>query len=110
MVTPLVMLEVEHILTRNKSRAAAYKVNDWLLAQVGVGRVVIPQLDPKMLARARLVQTNYLDLKLDLTDAFNVVVANEYATNVILSFDRRDFRAIKPLSHHANFRLLPDDL
>lgn len=40
----------------------------------------------------------------------NVVLANDYRTNAILALDRRDFRALKPLSIHPAFRLVPDDL
>ncbi len=31
-------------------------------------------------------------------------------TNAILTLDRRDFRAVRPLGRHKVFRVLPDDL
>lgn len=67
------------------------------------------QVTPDILDTARAVRTHYRDLELDLADAVNVAVAAEFRTNAILTLDRRDFRAIRPLTDHHAFRLLPDD-
>ncbi|WP_236573092.1 hypothetical protein [Nocardia caishijiensis] len=56
------------------------------------------------------VQGRYLALRLDLTDATNVALGERYETADILTLDRRDFRAIQPLTGHPAFRILPDDL
>ncbi|MFD3657369.1 hypothetical protein [Streptomyces sp. NPDC058620] len=40
----------------------------------------------------------------------NAVLAEAYETEYILTLDRRDFRAVRPLTGHKAFRLLPDDL
>jgi predicted nucleic acid-binding protein len=56
------------------------------------------------------VQNRYLAGRLDLTDAINVSLAERYETVAVLTLDRRDFRAISPLTGDAAFRLLPDDL
>ncbi|MFC3965809.1 PIN domain-containing protein [Nocardia jiangsuensis] len=109
-VSPLVMLEIEHITTRNINRRAAYAVNDWLLAQERAGRVEVPAVTAEVLRVAHKVQNRYLALDLDLADAVNVAVAERYETADVLTLDRRDFRAITPLSSHSAFRLLPDDL
>lgn len=109
-VSPLVILEIEHITTRNVDRKAAYRVNDWLLGQERTGRLAIPQASADTLRKARLVQNRYADLRLDLTDAVNVVLAEAYDTEIILTLDRRDFRAVTPLTGNHAFRLLPDDL
>jgi predicted nucleic acid-binding protein len=109
-VSPLVILEIEHITTRNVDRRAAHAVNDWLLAQERRGRVAIPEVSADTLRKARVVQNRYAALRLDLTDAVNVVLAEAYDTEVILTLDRRDFRAIRPLTGNHAFRLLPDDL
>lgn len=109
-VSPLVVLEIEHITTRNVDRKAAYRVNDWLLDQERTGRMDIPQVSADTLRKARLVQNRYADLRLDLTDAVNVVLAEAYDTEIILTLDRKDFRAITPLTGNHAFRLLPDDL
>ncbi len=110
LVSPLVIMEIEHITTRNVDRKAAYRVNDWLLGQERTGRLTIPDVSAGTLRKARLVQNRYAALRLDLTDAVNVVLAEAYDTEIILTLDRRDFRAITPLTGKHAFRLLPDDL
>ncbi|AEF35815.1 MAG: PIN domain-containing protein [Mycolicibacter algericus] len=108
-VSPLVLLEIEHVTTRNVSRSAALAINDWLLAQERTGRVVIATVTAPTLRIARTVQNRYAALRLDLTDAVSVVVAEQYETDAVLTLDRRDFRAIAPLNGAPAFRLLPDD-
>jgi uncharacterized protein len=46
----------------------------------------------------------------DQADAVSVALAARYRTDAILTLDRRDFRAMHPLTPHESFRLLPDDL
>jgi len=48
--------------------------------------------------------------KRDLADAVNVALASDYDTDAILTPDRRDFPAVRPLGRHKAFRVLPDDL
>lgn len=108
-VSPLVLLEIEHVITRNANRDTAYGVNDWLLAQESAGRVEIGTVATELLRTARRVQRRYRDLRLDLTDAVNVALAERYETSDILTLDRRDFRAVAPLTRHPAFRVLPDD-
>ena len=47
----------------------------------------------------------YLDLRLDLAHAVNVAFAAQFRINAVLTLDRRDFRAVRPLSDHDAFRL-----
>jgi uncharacterized protein len=109
-VSPLVIAEIEHVMTRNIDRNAAHLAIDWLLAQGRTTRVLVPDVAAPVLRRARIVQEKYAALRLDLADSVNVVLAAEYETDCILTLDRRDFRAIRPLTNHVAFRLLPDDL
>ncbi|MGW4243140.1 type II toxin-antitoxin system VapC family toxin [Nocardia sp. NPDC004722] len=109
-VSPLVLLEIEHVLTRNVNREAAYGVNDWLLAQERTGRIEISEIPAAVLRIARRVQKRYVSLCLDLTDATNIALAERYETADVLTLDRRDFRAVTPLTLHAAFRVLPDDI
>ncbi|NNH70416.1 PIN domain-containing protein [Nocardia uniformis] len=109
-VSPLVLLEIEHVLTRNVNRETAYGVNDWLLAQERTGRVEIPEVSAAVVRLARRVQNRFVALRLDLTDATNVALAERYETADVLTLDRRDFRAVTPLTFHKAFRVLPDDL
>jgi predicted nucleic acid-binding protein len=108
-ISPLVLLEIEHVTTRNVGRREALAINDWLLAQEQTGRIAIPTVAAPELRAARLVQTRYGALRLDLTDAVSVVLAERYETDTVLTLDRRDFRAIHPLHGAPAFRLLPDD-
>lgn len=109
-VSPLVIAEIEHIMTRNIGRNAAHQAIDWLLAQERTTRILVPESAAPVLRRARMIQGKYAALRLDLADSVNVVLAADYETDCILTLDRRDFRAIRPLTHHPAFRLLPDDL
>ncbi|MCV7385063.1 type II toxin-antitoxin system VapC family toxin [Mycolicibacter longobardus] len=108
-ISPLVLLEIERIATRNVSRKAALAINDWLLAQDRTGRVTIAAVTASTLRTARTVQNRYAALRLDLTDAVSVVLAEQYETYAVLTLDRRDFRAVVPLNGAPAFRLLPDD-
>lgn len=108
-ITALVLLEIEHVTTRNVGRRAALATNDWLLAQERAGRIAVPAVSAPMLRIARQIQDRYAALRLDLTDAVSVVVAEKYETDTVLTLDRRDFRAITPLTGASGFRLLPDD-
>lgn len=107
-IAPLVFAEIEYVVSSRKDRRAAWSVNDWLLDQVRSDRVRVADVSVRTLRRARAVQDGYADLRLDLTDAVNVVLAEEYETEFVLTLDR-DFRAVRPLSGHAAFVLLPDD-
>ena len=108
-IAPLVIAEVDHVMTSRKGRQAAWQISDWLLDQVRDDRVRVVDVSAKALRRARAVQNRYADLRLDLTDAVNVVLAERYETEYVLTLDRRDFRAVRPLTGHDAFVLLPDD-
>jgi uncharacterized protein len=109
-ISPLVIAEIEHIMTRNVDRNAAHQAINWLLAQERTKRVLLAESTAPVLRRARMIQERYAALRLDLADSVNVVLAAEYETDCVLTLDRRDFRAIRPLTRHPAFRLLPDDL
>ena len=108
-VSPLVFLEIEHVMTRNVGRRTALNVNDWLLDQVRSGRAAVPAVGADILSKARKVQDRYAALQLDLTDSVTVVVAERYETTAVLTLDRRDFRVVAPLTGEGAFRVLPDD-
>ncbi|RRR45895.1 PIN domain-containing protein [Mycolicibacter terrae] len=108
-ISPLVLLEIEHVTTRNVGGREALAINDWLLTQERTGRVAVAVVPARTLRTARAVQNRYEALRLDLTDAVTVVLAQQYETNAVLTLDRRDFRAIVPLNGAPAFRLLPDD-
>jgi predicted nucleic acid-binding protein len=97
-------------MSRASGRPAARAVNDWLLEQARTPRVQVPEVSAETLRRARRVQESYASLRPDLTDAVSVVLAEAYETSAVLTLDRRDCRAVRPLPGHEGFLLLPDDL
>lgn len=70
---------------------------------------MLPEVTADLLETAQAVRNRYRDLRLDLADAVNVVFAAQFRTNVVLTLDHRDFRAVRPLTEHTAFRLLPAD-
>jgi predicted nucleic acid-binding protein len=89
LVSPLVLAEVDHLALARFGGDARSSLIDFILFQA---------------------RREYAGLSLDLADAVNVSLAAEYRTNSVLTLDRRDFRAIRPLTPHPAFQLLPDDM
>lgn len=108
-VSPVLLSELDHVAQRVLGRVAAYQAIDDIRRWVRAGRAVLPEVTADILDTAQAVRNRYLDLRLDLTDAVNVALAAQYRTNVVLTLDHRDFRALRPLTDHQAFRLLPAD-
>ncbi|MEZ0159732.1 PIN domain-containing protein [Streptomyces griseorubens] len=109
-MSPLLLAELDHVATREFGREVAVGAVDDLRRWMGRGRVVLPEITEDHLAAAQSVRLRYKGLDLDLADAVNVALAADYDTDAVLALDRRDFRAVRPLSRHKAFRVLPDDL
>ncbi|MFE9737410.1 PIN domain-containing protein [Streptomyces sp. NPDC006477] len=109
-ISPLLLAELDHVATREFGREAAMSAVDDIRLWMRRGRVSVPEVTEDHLSVAQTVRRRYEDLDLDLADAVNVVLAAEYDTDAILTLDRRDFRAARPLGRHKAFRVLPDDL
>ncbi|MBO0854752.1 MAG: PIN domain-containing protein [Nocardia sp.] len=99
-VSPLVLDEVDHLLISRfgKDRRIADLVLDDLLLSAEEGAVLVPPVDHHDLRAAQQVITQFGGLRLDLTDAVNIVLAERYLTNAILTLDERDFRVVRPLT------------
>jgi predicted nucleic acid-binding protein len=109
-ISPLVLAGVDHLAKARFGALARTTIIDFVIAQARQLRFQIPGTSIEILDTARMVQKQYADLELDLADAVNVALAAQYRTDSILTLDRRDFRAMRPLTAHQWFRLLPDDL
>ncbi|MCK1797021.1 PIN domain-containing protein [Streptomyces sp. XM4193] len=109
-MSPLLLAEIDHVATRELGREAALSAVDDIRQWARRGRIVLPEITEDHLGTAQSVRARYRDLDLDLADAVNVALAAEYDTDAVLTLDRRDFRAVRPLGRHKAFRLLPDDL
>ncbi|MBO0852357.1 MAG: PIN domain-containing protein [Nocardia sp.] len=109
-VSPLVLTEVDHLAKARFGASARNDVLSFIFDKVDQMRFTIPDVSGHI-AAARRITENYRDLNLDMADVFNVCLAAEYQTETVLTLDRRDFRALRPLTReHSHFRLLPDDL
>ncbi|WP_433757330.1 PIN domain-containing protein [Nocardia sp. CA-135398] len=109
-VSAPVLTEVDHLARKRFGYHARNTLMDYLFTQVERIRFAIPETRIEVLRAARMVERRYADLQLDFADALNVCLAAEYQTDAILTLDRRDFRAMRPLDEHVHFRLLPDDM
>ena len=108
-VSPLVLAEVGHLAKARFGSAARTTLIDFIVFQGRRGRFRVPEITVDLLETARQVRSQYAGLDLDLADTVNVALAAEFRTDSVLTLDRRDFRAITPLTSHPAFRLLPDD-
>lgn len=109
-VSALVLAEVDHTAKARFGPAARTAIFDFIGEQVGRQRFEIPHANLEILDTARLVQRRYASLGLGLADSVNVALAAAFRTDAILTLDRGTFRAVRPLTPHKRFRLLPDDL
>ncbi|SFD16504.1 type II toxin-antitoxin system VapC family toxin [Streptomyces aidingensis] len=109
-IPPPVLAELDHLVGSRWGKEASGTLLDRLLGEVRRGRYALADAGLEVLQEARRVQRRYRELRLDLCDAVVVALAREYATDMILTLDRKDFRTLRPLSGPLAFRLLPDDL
>ncbi|MGW0552002.1 PIN domain-containing protein [Streptomyces altiplanensis] len=109
-MSPLLLAELDHAAAREFGREAAVSAIEDIRGWMRRGRVSVPEITEERLGVAQSVRARYAGLDLDLADAVNVALAADYDTDAILTLDRRDFRAVRPLGRHKTFRVLPDDL
>lgn len=108
-ISPLLLSELDHVGRRVLGRDAASHAVDDISRWASSGRAILPQVTHGILDIAQSLRARYADLDLDLTDAVSMALAAQFRTNAVLTLDRRDFRAVRPLTHHPAFQLLPDD-
>ncbi|KAF0848175.1 type II toxin-antitoxin system VapC family toxin [Nocardia caishijiensis] len=108
-VSPMALTEVHHVASVRAGRKVADRIIELLAERVASSRIVLAEVDAIQLATSIKVRANYDGLDLDLVDAVCVVLAAEFDTDAILSLDRRDLRALRPLNGYPAFRVLPDD-
>jgi predicted nucleic acid-binding protein len=109
-MSPVTLGEIDHVGRRLFGWQAANAAIDTIARWARAGRLELPAVTADIVHSAQAVRRQYRDLRLDLADAVTVAVAEQFRTNVVLTLDRRDFRALLPLTGHHSFRLLPDDL
>jgi len=98
--TEAVLTEASHLLGRvHGGREACL---DFFLAG---GAVLVPS-SPASLRRCRALVRKYADLPMDYADATLVALAEDVATNLVLTTDRRGF-GIYRISGRKRFRVEP---
>jgi hypothetical protein len=106
-LSPMVLAEIDYMVLTRLGVDQETAVIDELTG----GAYDLAELDVDDICLGRDLIARYRDLKIGLTDAVNVVLADRYATNEVLTTDQRHFRAVTPLSRrHDAFRVLPVDL
>ncbi|MFD4402919.1 PIN domain-containing protein [Nocardia sp. NPDC058499] len=108
-VSPLALTEVHHVASIRADRRAADSIVRSVADRVASSRIVLPEVDAWTIRTAVEVRARYSTMNLDLVDAMCVCLADAFDTDAVLTLDRRDFRALRPLTRYAVFRLLPDD-
>jgi len=108
-ISPFLLGELDHVGRRVLGSAAAFAAIEDVRRWAREGRAVLPEVTAPILDAAQAVRVQYLHLRLDLADAVNVAFAARFRTNAVLTLDHHDYRAIRPLTDHLAFRLLPDD-
>jgi len=106
-VSPCVLAELDYLVSTRQGAPAAGAIVRYIAGRVAAGRWEVPGIGQLLLA-AHAVLGDYPGV--GLTDAMNVVLAREFRTDIIATFDQRHFRMIRPLTPHGSFRLLPDDV
>lgn len=106
LVTPMVLAEVDYMLT---SRFGVQTALDFL-DEINDGACVVYDVVDGDLRAARELMAQYIDLAIGLTDAMNVVAADRWHTDRILTLDERHFRTVTPIHPELDaFTLLPVD-
>ncbi|MFG3339014.1 PIN domain-containing protein [Glycomyces sp. NPDC048151] len=105
-VSPLVVAELDFMLSKKLGRRAAEKFND----DVVLGAYELASWTPADHAEALQVARSFNgDDYIGVTDASNVVLADRYRTTRIATLDQRHFRKLQPIWGPDYFTLIPFD-
>jgi predicted nucleic acid-binding protein len=111
-VSPMVLTELDYLLTARVGSSAAVNALDFIAGQAEARRFEIPDTAPH-LRTAMAVMRGYADVDggagVGLADAMNVALAAAFRTAALFTSDRQ-FRVLRPLTGQPAFRLLPEDL
>jgi uncharacterized protein len=99
-----VSAEVDYLLRTRGGREAARA----FLQDVAAGQFRVEGLSPEEHGIALDLDRRYEDLAAGLADLSVVVLAHRFGTRRLLTFDERDFRALRPV-RGGSFALLPAD-
>jgi uncharacterized protein len=103
-LSPFVLAELDYLLATRVGREAELA----LLEEVARETYRLASFSIGDVAEARRIIVQYADLRIDLADASNVVLANRHDTLDVLTLDERHFRALRGPGGRP-FRILPAD-
>jgi len=103
-LSPFVLAELDYLIATHAGVRAELDV----LGDVAAGIYTLADVGPDDVAQAAAVVDRYQDMRLGLTDASLVVLADRYSTTRLLTLDERHFRALRPLRGDT-FTILPAD-
>ena len=111
LVSPLVLTEADHLAKAQFGSDARSALIDFIIFQARRGQFHIPEITIELLETARQVQRKHAGLDLDLADGVQPSRWPPSTAPVPCSpWDRRDFRAIRPLTPHRLSGCFPDDM
>lgn len=102
-LSPFVLAELDYLVAERFGVDAELAV----LADVSEGAYELAPFEGTDVTRARTIIVQYRDLRIGLTDASLVVLAERYGTNRVLTLDERHFRALRV--GRKRFVILPTD-
>jgi predicted nucleic acid-binding protein len=102
-LSPFVLAELDYLVADRFGVDAELAV----LADVSEGAYELATFEGHDVTRARTIIVQYRDLRIGLTDASLVVLAERYGTNRVLTLDERHFRALRV--GRKRFVILPTD-
>ncbi|MBP0455792.1 type II toxin-antitoxin system VapC family toxin [Kitasatospora sp. RG8] len=95
-ISPLVLAELDHLLTVRAGESEAVNAVTRLGALAGQGRVQFPHVDRPLLAEAEELMRRHQGQALGLADCVNAVLAWRLMRPVLLSFDRHYSTLLAP--------------
>lgn len=101
--SPFTAAEADHLILSRLGVDAEIKFVRSLASDFNV-----PTIDARGLRAVAELCQKYRDLEIGLADASIVILARQFRTQCLASFDERHFRAVRPLSG-GTFRLFPAD-
>jgi len=102
-LSPFVLAELDYLVAERFGVDAELTV----LADVSEGAYELAPFAGPDVMRARTIISQYRDLRIGLTDASLVVLAERHGTNRVLTLDERHFRALRV--GRKRFVILPTD-
>lgn len=103
-LSPFVLAELDYLIASRVGHAPQMALTD----EIARGAYQLESFSAEDVGHAKRIMERYADLRIGLTDASVVVLANRYRTLDLLCTDERHFRSLRGTGGRP-FRLLPFD-